>query len=636
MRVFAPQSADQQANSPKHSAGQAARRPTPIAFPSITPLADSTVQRKSGCACGGDCPSCSEDALAENIQTKLAVSTPGDHYEQEADRVADEVMRMSEPGPAGVAIGQNFHPTLQRMRESGQDEQQAVPPFEERIPRAKAVSGGPTRVTSEAQTQIDQLRGGGEPLSERARAFFEPRLGYDFSQVRIHSGGAAAESARTVNALAYTLGRDIVLGAGQASYETPGGMRLLAHELTHVVQQGGGRSLGGSAVEPVRGRVARMIQRQQTDANYEATSGVGAGITSGTMIANNSIMGQTFTAQNCRGLYGCNLNFEFGRAFIGDYPYAAAGRDVRGPYVKISASFDSSICGTCDTVHLMQTVQNITRGASGGIEPADWQEPTRNARSGWGDPAAPSRGWMVDRLVTATNPMFTSGPSGNPGTSTTPAELWDAPGDWATETNTGMEFQTCAVCENAGTQRRVIGCVNWGFLTDSAGAVNFRPATPVATCGPTQELQDATARWEAIAGNLPANIDFTRETGVDQTGQTSVLWFQQNSTTLRQDAEIDSSIHMANALRRIRQHLAVGANAGLVVHGYASEEGDPAYNMQLARRRAEAIQARLIAEGIPAGRITIQVHGASTTWPTRAYNRRVEIEHTLPPAGAGP
>jgi outer membrane protein OmpA-like peptidoglycan-associated protein len=563
----------------------------------------------------------------------LKVSTPGDHYEQEADRVADQVMRMPEPeaGGAAFSLEQDIHPTLQRTSEAGTDDRH------ERNPADKAGSGGPTRVTPAVQTQIDQLRGGGEPLSERARAFFEPRLGYDFGQVRIHTGGAAAESARQVNALAYTLGRDIVLGAGQTAYETPGGMRLLAHELAHVVQQGGGRSLGGSAVEPVRGRVARMIQRQQTDAGFETGSGVGTGITNGTMTPNNSIMGQTFTAQNCRGLYGCNINFEFGKAYQGIYPYASAGRDVRGIYVRISPTFDSSICGSCGTVHMIQDFRYVTQGA-GGMETAEPTTDTRRARAGWGDATARSRGWAIDTTETSTSPLLTTEWFANPSTATTPAVFWDVPGHWTDRMNQGKEFHTCAVCDNAGSQRIVLACVNWGYYTDGTGAITFRPATPVATCGPTQELQDATTRWEAIAGNLPANIDFTRETGVDQTGQGSVLWFQQNSTTLRQDAEIDSTVHMATALRRIRQHLAFDANARIVVHGYASEEGDPAYNMQLSRRRAEVIQARLIAEGIPAGRITIQAHGENTSWPTRAYNRRVEIEHMLPPAagGAGP
>jgi peptidoglycan hydrolase-like protein with peptidoglycan-binding domain len=84
----------------------------------------------------------------------------------------------------------------------------------------------------------DVLRSSGQPLDAETRAFMEPRFGHDFSGVRIHTDAQAGESARTVNALAYTVGRDVVFGAGQLAPGTTAGNRLLAHELAHVVQQG--------------------------------------------------------------------------------------------------------------------------------------------------------------------------------------------------------------------------------------------------------------------------------------------------------------------------------------------------------------------------------------------------------------
>jgi hypothetical protein len=83
------------------------------------------------------------------------------------------------------------------------------------------------------------LRTGGRPLEAETRALMEPRFGYDFSQVRVHADARAADSARAVNALAYTVGRDVVFGAGQYAPHTAAGERLVAHELTHVLQQGG-------------------------------------------------------------------------------------------------------------------------------------------------------------------------------------------------------------------------------------------------------------------------------------------------------------------------------------------------------------------------------------------------------------
>jgi hypothetical protein len=92
----------------------------------------------------------------------------------------------------------------------------------------------PSRVPSIVH---DVLRSPGQPLDPTTRAFMEPRFGRDFSEVRVHADARAAESAREVNALAYTVGRNVVFGAGQYAPDTVSGNRLLAHELVHVAQQ---------------------------------------------------------------------------------------------------------------------------------------------------------------------------------------------------------------------------------------------------------------------------------------------------------------------------------------------------------------------------------------------------------------
>src|SRR5262249_14872045 len=82
------------------------------------------------------------------------------------------------------------------------------------------------------------LRSPGQPLDAATRGFMEPRFGQDFSSVRVHTDAAAAQSARDVNAHAYTLGHNVVFGTGAFAPGTHEGQRLIAHELTHVVQQG--------------------------------------------------------------------------------------------------------------------------------------------------------------------------------------------------------------------------------------------------------------------------------------------------------------------------------------------------------------------------------------------------------------
>lgn len=104
----------------------------------------------------------------------------------------------------------------------------------------KAVRPAASRVPPAVAANINNLTGRGRPLPQTTRAFFEPRFGADFSQVRIHTDHRAAETAKSMNARAFTLGKNIAFGTVQYAPESNEGRRLLGHELTHVIQQGGG------------------------------------------------------------------------------------------------------------------------------------------------------------------------------------------------------------------------------------------------------------------------------------------------------------------------------------------------------------------------------------------------------------
>jgi len=106
--------------------------------------------------------------------------------------------------------------------------------------QAKEESGATPQVTPETQAAIDAMRGGGAPLDPTTRTFMEPRFGHDFSQVRVHTDARAATVARSLDALAFTVGDDIAVAPGQYRPESDEGRALLAHELTHTIQQTGG------------------------------------------------------------------------------------------------------------------------------------------------------------------------------------------------------------------------------------------------------------------------------------------------------------------------------------------------------------------------------------------------------------
>jgi Domain of unknown function (DUF4157) len=182
------------------------------------------VQRK--CACGrvssmmGSCSNCEQKKLlGKPLQTKLRINGSGDEYEQEAERVAKQVMRMAHPPLRPHIAKENVSSSIQRHKVS--------------------TNRGPVSAPSIVR---DVLSSPGEPLDAATRAFFEPRFGHDFSRVRIHADAKAAASAREVDAFAYTGGQHVVFGRQRYAPESGPGRRLLAHELTHVVQQGARRT----------------------------------------------------------------------------------------------------------------------------------------------------------------------------------------------------------------------------------------------------------------------------------------------------------------------------------------------------------------------------------------------------------
>jgi hypothetical protein len=155
-----------------------------------------------------------------------------DLHEQEADRIAEEALH-----PAG--------------------------PGEDRRLRTRGLEASDAAMAPAPPAVHETLRSPGEPLEAKARAFFEPLFGRDLSQVRVHTGGSAAQSARAIDAAAYTAGTEIVFGPGKYAPETAEGKRLLAHELAHVQQQS----------SSVPGGAPPVVQRQPAGSSAGPGSG---------------------------------------------------------------------------------------------------------------------------------------------------------------------------------------------------------------------------------------------------------------------------------------------------------------------------------------------------------------------------
>ncbi len=160
------------------------------------------------------------------IQPLLAVNAPDDIYEQEADHIAEQVRRMREPKLKGDCDCGGGCTKCQSNEQESHGHLQT-----------KHVGFSASGQTAAPPIVNEVLASPGQPLDASARAFFEPRFGQDLSDVRIHPDAKAQESAQSLNAVAYTAGKHIVLGKGQYAPNSTAGQRLLAHELTHVMQQ---------------------------------------------------------------------------------------------------------------------------------------------------------------------------------------------------------------------------------------------------------------------------------------------------------------------------------------------------------------------------------------------------------------
>lgn len=194
------------------------------------------LQRK--CACGGapgptgECTACRRKrmhgAKPLPLQPKLTVNQPNDQYEQEADRVADQVMRM-----AALPMKQAENGSIKETEEQI-EELPTTSMVQRKVGNRDTDDEAPPIVHEVLQAQGASV---GQPLDASTRGFMEASFGHDFSQVRIHVDSKASASANAVNAKAYTVGHVIVFNAGQFAPSTSTGQQLLAHELTHVLQQ---------------------------------------------------------------------------------------------------------------------------------------------------------------------------------------------------------------------------------------------------------------------------------------------------------------------------------------------------------------------------------------------------------------
>jgi len=232
------------------------------------------------------------------LQAKLRIGQPGDVYEQEADRVADAVMRMPDPGvQRQVEPEEEEEETLQtkplvnqitplvqvqRQEEPEEEEEEIVQPKLEVNPeyliqrqkeeekeeplQTKQREGTTSEITNNIESQIQAIRSGGQALDIGVRTLMEPSFRADFSGVRVHSNAQSDMLNHKLNACAFTTGQDIFFRQGAYNPNSQNGLFLLAHELTHVVQQNGDKIQHKPTIEePIQTNSKKSLTHQKDD-----------------------------------------------------------------------------------------------------------------------------------------------------------------------------------------------------------------------------------------------------------------------------------------------------------------------------------------------------------------------------------
>ncbi len=564
------------------------------------------------------------------VQAKLAINQPGDRYEQEADRIAEEVMRMPEPRIVNKSEMEQ-PPHIQRScpkckkkvseRRQDEEEQLQMKPASWATPESSAAQA----MSSSAPLIVHEvLRSPGQPLDAATRAFMEPRFGHDFSRVRMHADARASESARAVNALAYTVGQDVVFGARQYTPHTNIGRKLIAHELAHVVQQAGQSTAPGGSL---------TIGAQETETEYFArrmSEGVGNNryfsaqvnmrlplylareqdVTSTGRRVTLRVSGDSVRRSPPGGIPIRNGTLSWELEYKGQPASVStsgiAFQGVMGKDVEMHVTFTTGQgAGGCPTVTFIQIVRQ-----TGGIQDLPHVLFTQET-SGYSADVGPTEtepyyglGGMPPGQGAGLTPDMSNTVAGTAPGRSQEATFADAPiygtSNLAPGQTVVREFEVAAICVETGD---AYGSVRWGYTKSSDGTIALTGAQASDVSAQSASPTVETARQAFYSGFFQYTLPgFAR-------GSASLA--TQHRTTLREIASQPSA----------RQIVLVGGN---------DFSGGPETDAALSLQRAEAAREYLIQCGVDPQRIRVEGHGVTAREPNPsgrqvAANRRVDI-----------
>jgi len=423
--------------------------------------------------------------LQGTIQTKLTVNEPGDDYEREADHVAQQVMSMRTP----------------EVRRASIQRQQA--------------DGG---TASEAVTQeIEATRGGGNPLPASSQTEMEDRFGADFSRVRIHTGDYAARLSRQLSAKAFTVGSDIYFSGGAFSPELSEGKFLLAHELTHTIQQGAAPS----------GQVGAQLMIQKADGDkantafgeFEAvkyhplkkkSDGKEVGVemflrfNPGTNV-DAKLIAMTQAATGKSGGTPATADPNYGRR-------SATSGAGKGEFIDVLVGYPSPLYATANAPRAGADASKLTSYdtvPSKALTPAEVTSTeastglTGETRTGFG-----KQGFRYTEAGKLKGPES--------------AELYDSPNLNAANDSEQI-FESTALAIDGNQKDTYYGSVTWGWKRDTAGKFSMIPFKAVSQGTPTANFLTAASVWNGATEDFNWGVNVASANILDTHDPTKTL-----------------------------------------------------------------------------------------------------------------
>ncbi|MGY3051881.1 hypothetical protein ACVWYG_000068 [Pedobacter sp. UYEF25] len=393
------------------------------------------------------------------LQAKLTVGSPNDPMEHEADAMADKVMRMPD-----ILFAQRKCASCEEHENKVQ--RKFLASF---IPSTTGQGG--FVASDSVSNRINAAKGTGDFMDSHTQSFMQSRFGNDFSNVKIHTDNEAVQMNLDLNAKAFTVGNDIYFNEGKYSPNSDDGKRLLAHELTHTVQQGGSVGLA-----------ARRIQRtiNTWGGEWDASPYV---------LKQDEANGTAYPA--AVGVRGADITLKF------------------TPNAKVDA----------ELIGLTQTAQSTVAGTHPFID----GNPNREKRA---ITTGSEKGTMVDRADAYNNPIYavktqpslslsdasTSAGWGQLGwnnSSLTPpakaATLIDSPRIAGSSKNSSQIFETTALATKGVQVGTYYGSVQWGWRTDAAGVHTLVPLSPISQGVPSKTFMTAAGIWNTAKDSTGAD-----------------------------------------------------------------------------------------------------------------------------------